>query len=283
MSAGPAHAAEPTDIVINEMMTKSAREPPAGLRTGRRGLRVHRALQPRRRRHRHLRAGPSRPGISLDPASNPLNTAGTFRVFPPDTIVHSHQYFVGSSNVGVFNTVSGQTADFSFAPSGLSSSGENVTLVDAAGATVESFTYSTTSGTWPSLPNGLGPSLELTDPFANPNVGGNWGVSATSVGTPHAQNSSFGPPPPNIANVAANPAGPTPDQDVIVQAKLPKGIVGHAHLQGDVRQRRHRSPSRTTPSAAPTTASTARSIPHQAAGNLIRYKISATTSERLGA
>src|SRR6185436_18629182 len=139
------------------------------------------------------------------------------------TVIHSHQYFVGSSNSAVFNTVSGQTADFSFAPSGLSSSGENVTLVDAAGATVESLTYAA-AGPWPSLPNGLGPSLELTDPFANPTVGGNWGVSATSVGTPHAQNSSFGPPPPNIAGVAANPARPLPTDDVTVQATLPKGI-----------------------------------------------------------
>ena len=157
-------------------------ELPAGLRTGRRGLRVHRALQPRRRRHRHLGLG-LHGGHLPRPGQQPAQR-GRHRARLPRR--HGHPLapvLRRPSNSAVFNTVSGQTADFSFAPSGLSSSGENVTLVDAAGATVESLTYAAASP-WPSLPNGLGPSLELTDPFANPTVGGNWGVSATSVGTP---------------------------------------------------------------------------------------------------
>src|SRR6478736_6641032 len=201
VSAGPAHAADPTDIVINEMMTKACA---ASCQPGYAPVDAAYEfieLYNRGADDIDVSGWAFTAGISLDPASNPLNAAGTVRVFPPGTVIHSHQYFVGSSNGTVFTTVSGQTADFSFAPSGLSSSGETVTLVDAAGATVESLPYAAASP-WPSLPNGLGPSLELTDPFANPAVGGNWGVSATSVGTPHAQNSSFGPPPPAIANVA---------------------------------------------------------------------------------
>ena len=200
------------------------------------------------------------------------------RVFPPGTVIHSHQYFVGSSNSAVFNTVSGQTADFSFAPSGLSSSGENVTLVDAAGATVESLTYAAASP-WPSLPNGLGPSLELTDPFANPTVGGNWGVSATSVGTPHAQNSSFGPPPPNITNVAASPARPLPTDDVTVQATLPKGIAAtltYKVMFGNDVPIAFKDDAGSVGGANDGTYSAV--IPHQPAGNLIRYKISATAN-----
>ena len=200
------------------------------------------------------------------------------RVFPPSTVIHPHQYFVGSSNLAVFNAVSGQTADFSFAPSGLSSSGETVTLVDAAGATVESLTYAA-AAPWPSLPNGLGPSLELTDPFASPADGANWSVSATSVGTPHAQNSSFGPPPPSIANVAASPARPLPTDDVTVQAKLPKGITAtltYKVMFGNDTPIAFKDDAGSVGGANDGTYSAV--IPHQPAGNLIRFKISATAN-----
>ena len=138
VSAGPAHAADPTDIVINEMMTKACA---ASCQAGYAPVDAAYEfieLYNRGADDIDVSGWAFTAGISLDPASNPLNAAGTVRVFPPGTVIHSHQYFVGSSNGAVFNTVSGQTADFSFAPSGLSSSGENVTLVDAAGATVES-------------------------------------------------------------------------------------------------------------------------------------------------
>ena len=278
VSAGPAHAADPTDIVINEMVTKSCA---ASCQAGYAPVDAAYEfieLYNRGADDIDISGWAFTAGISLDPASNPLNAAGTVRVFPPGTVIHSHQYFVGSSNSAVFNTVSGQTADFSFAPSGLSSSGENVTLVDAAAATVESLTYAAASP-WPSLPNGLGPSLELTDPFANPTVGGNWGVSATSVGTPHAQNSSFGPPPPNIANVAATPARPLPTDDVTVQATLPKGIAAtltYKVMFGNDVPIAFKDDAGSVGGANDGTYSAV--IPHQPAGNLIRYKISATAS-----
>ena len=155
VSAGPAHAADPTDIVINEMMTKACAPPPVTnpptVPCGGSGYTPVDAayefieLYNRGADDIDVSGWAFTTGISLDPASNPLNAAGTVRVFPPGTVIHSHQYFVGSSNSTVFTAVSGQTADFSFAPSGLSSSGETVTLVDAAGATVESLTYAAAS------------------------------------------------------------------------------------------------------------------------------------------
>src|SRR5262245_16256187 len=143
VAAGPAHAADPTDIVINEMLTKACAAPTVCAAGYAQTDAAYEFIELYNR-------GPDdidisgwafTAGISLDPTTNPLNAAGTVRVFPAGTVIHSHQYFVGSSNGAVFTTVSGQTADFSFAPSGLSSSGETVTLVDAAGATVESLTY----------------------------------------------------------------------------------------------------------------------------------------------
>jgi hypothetical protein len=122
VSAGPAHAADPTDIVINEMMTKSCA---ASCQAGYAPVDAAYEfieLYNRGADDIDISGWAFTAGISLDPASNPLNAAGTVRVFPPGTVIHSHQYFVGSSNSAVFNTVSGHTADFSFAPSGLSSS-----------------------------------------------------------------------------------------------------------------------------------------------------------------
>ena len=278
VTAGPAHAADPTDLVINEMMTKACAASCQAGYTPVDAAYEFIELYNRGPDDIDISGWAFTAGISLDPASNPLNPAGTVRVFPPGTVIHSHQYFVGSSNGTVFTAVSGQTADFSFAPSGLSSSGETVTLVDAAGATVESLTYAAASP-WPSLPNGLGPSLELTDPFANPTVGGNWGVSATSVGTPHAQNSSFGPPPPNITGVAANPARPLPTDDVTVQATLPKGIAAtltYKVMFGNDVPIAFKDDAGSVGGANDGTYSAV--IPHQPAGNLIRYKITANAN-----
>ena len=181
---------------------------------------------------------------------------------------------MGSSSLAAFNNVSGQVADFSFAASGLSSGGETVTLVDAAGAVVESLAYSAVSP-WPGTPNGLGPSLELTDPFANPTAGGNWGVSATSVGTPHAQNSSFGAPPPNITGVTATPARPTSAEDIVVQATLPKGLAGtltYKVMFGADTPIAFLDNAASVGGANDGTYSAV--IPKQGAGQLVRYKIS---------
>ncbi len=127
----------------------------------------------------------------------------------------------------------------------------------------------------------LGPSLELTDPFAIPTNGGNWGVSATSVGTPHAQNSSFGPPPPNITGVAANPFRPTSAQDITVQATMPKGLAGtltYKVMFGPDTPIPFLDNAASVGGANDGTYSAV--IPKQGAGQLVRFKIATVLGSR---
>ena len=277
VSAGPADAADPTDIVINEMMTKSCAASCAVGYSPVDAAYEFIELYNRGADDIDISGWAFTVGITLDPATNPLNPAGTVRVFPPGTVIHSHQYFVGSSNVSVFNAVSGQTADFAFA-GGLSSSGETITIVDQNGAVVESLLYSSASP-WPNDPDGKGPSLELRDPSGDPTDGTNWGISATSVGTPHAQNSSFGPAAPSIKDVTASPSRPLPTEDVTVQAKMPRGATAtltYKVMFGNDTPILFKDDAASVGGANDGTYSAV--IPHQAAGNLIRYKISATAS-----
>ncbi len=65
----------------------------------------------------------------------------------------------------------------------LSNSGEHIELADAAGEAVLSFTYGTATP-WPASPDGDGPSLELTDPTADPNDPGSWRASDLEGGSP---------------------------------------------------------------------------------------------------
>lgn len=65
----------------------------------------------------------------------------------------------------------------------LSNSGEHVELVDAAGETILEFTYGTESP-WPATADGDGPSLELVDVAADPNLPESWQASALDGGSP---------------------------------------------------------------------------------------------------
>ena len=83
--------------------------------------------------------------------------------------------------------IAGQWGD-PLAPDGgsnLSNGGERI-LITAADATfIRDFVYDD-GGAWPEVPDGDGPSLELTNPYALPDhtVGSNWRASTAPAGTP---------------------------------------------------------------------------------------------------
>ena len=69
----------------------------------------------------------------------------------------------------------------------LSNSGEQVTLVDATGAIIQSFTYAddqTTTPPWPSAPHGQGPSLTVVNVNGIYDDPANWVASTAPLGTP---------------------------------------------------------------------------------------------------
>ncbi len=61
---------------------------------------------------------------------------------------------------------------------GLSNSGEAIVLMNNAGQQVDSVYYKT-GGVWPAAANGYGPSLSLTDPFADNSDAANWKPETT--------------------------------------------------------------------------------------------------------
>ena len=102
-------------------------------------------------------------GIALDPASNADGA------FPAGTIIPAGGYLVGAADPSAYQGTYGRAANFSFAGSGLSSNGEEVTLrtasatVDANAPVVDDVSYGV-AAPWPTSPRGGGPSLELVDP-----------------------------------------------------------------------------------------------------------------------
>jgi hypothetical protein len=65
----------------------------------------------------------------------------------------------------------------------LADGGERLTLVDASGNVILSFTYSD-SGDWPGRADGVGSSLEIVNPRGDYEDAGNWDPSAEYLGSP---------------------------------------------------------------------------------------------------
>jgi hypothetical protein len=70
-----------------------------------------------------------------------------------------------------------------FGGANLSNSGETISLLDAGGGVILSFSYGDASP-WPAAADGQGPSLELIDPLGSPGNPANWRASAAPGGSP---------------------------------------------------------------------------------------------------
>ena len=80
-------------------------------------------------------------------------TAGVGGVLPAGSVIPAGGRYVGSPDPVRFEAVYGFAPDFVYTGS-LSNSGEEVTLADAALATVDTVTYADT-GEWPAAPDGM--------------------------------------------------------------------------------------------------------------------------------
>ena len=134
-----------------------------------------------------------------------LNLAGfsfqgiTF-VFPSPAYLQPGQTLVlaSAANPAAFASRYPGVAVFGWFAGSLSNSGERIALLDSASATVVSVDYKDSAG-WPTAPDGLGYSLEIIDPHADPDDPANWRASSALNGSP-----SVGPSPAALPAVRLN-------------------------------------------------------------------------------
>ena len=151
-----------------------------------------------------------------------------------------------------------------------------MTLVDAAAAVVDTVTYAD-ADPWPTAPDGTGPSLELRGLAYDNTRPENWGPSTVVGGTPRTVNSIDGTPPQLKARaVTVAPQQPDPGQAIAVSAQLPAGSV--ATLKYKVMFAADVVVPFLDDDASPGGAGDGTfggTIPGQAAGRLVRWRIEA--------
>ncbi|MBK8732821.1 MAG: lamin tail domain-containing protein [Actinomycetales bacterium] len=203
-------------------------------------------------------------------------SAGVTAVLPAGTVIPAGGYFVLSPSAASFTTLYGFAPDAIYTGK-LSNSGEAVTLVDAAGQVVDTVSY-LDAAPWAATPDGTGPSLELRGLWFDNTDPANWGASTVRGGTPKAVNSIDGTaPPPKVIDLAATPVKPAPGESVTISARLPMGSV--ATLTSAVMFDAAVTVPFLDDAASPGGAGDgvyAATIPGQAAGLLVRYRIDAT-------
>ena len=203
-------------------------------------------------------------------------TAGVTAVFAAGTVVPANGYFVVAKDAGQFQTTHGFAPDAVYGGN-LSNGGETVTLVDAALNVVDTVTYADVAP-WPSTPDGTGPTLELRDLTLDNSLPDSWGPSLTAAGTPGAKNSIDGTAQaPVVAELKATPARPAAGQPVTVSARLRPGST--AQLTYKVMFGSDVVAPFLDDAASPGGAGDgvySGTIPGQATGSLIRYRIDAS-------
>jgi chitodextrinase len=201
-------------------------------------------------------------------------TAGVTGTLPPGSVIPSGGYFVVAKDAPAFLAAHGFAADAAYGGN-LSNGGETVSLSNGA-TVIDSVSYLDTDP-WPPAPDGNGPSLELRGLLFDNTLPENWGPSTVAGGTPRAKNSLDGTaPPPRITQVVATPRQPDPAQAVTVTARLPIGST--ATLDYKVMFDAEVSVAFLDDAASPGGSGDGNysgTIPGQAAGQLVRYRISA--------
>jgi len=110
---------------------------------------------------------------------------GVTHTFPATTTIAAGQYFVGAFDSSAFRNRFGFNADFVWTSGGLSNGGEDITIVDNFGRTVDSVDFKDVAP-WPSgsgagQPDGGGSSIVLCDSTSDNNLGSNWFAATSAV------------------------------------------------------------------------------------------------------
>ena len=203
--------------------------------------------------------------------------------FPAGTVLTGGERIALTSDQSTFTAAYGSAADFSFAGTGLSNGGEQVTLVDAAAVVVDDVLYDD-APPWSVAPDGAGPSLELTDLAADNSQADAWAASLVDGGTPRAPNSVEGTPQATVTQVTATPNQPGAGAPVQVSARLSPATT--ATMTYKVMEAAAVTVPMADDTASPGGAGDgvfAATIPGGAAGDLLRYRIDAARGSALGA
>ncbi len=120
--------------------------------------------------------------------------------FPPNTILPPGQSMVIASGLspGSFAARYPGVMVAGYFTANLSNGGERLAIRDGNGRIVLSVDYDDENG-WPAAADGGGPSLEIIDPFGDPDDPANWRASASNNGTPGTVT-----PPPALSLVRLN-------------------------------------------------------------------------------
>ncbi|MCA9260593.1 MAG: lamin tail domain-containing protein, partial [Planctomycetales bacterium] len=115
-----------------------------------------------------------------------VDFASTAYVIANGTTLDPGEYLVIARDPMVFETVYGSGINVlptGYATANLSNGGETITLLTSSGTEVFSVAYDDVAP-WPTEPDGAGPSLEIIDPYGDPNDPANWRASALDGGSP---------------------------------------------------------------------------------------------------
>jgi hypothetical protein len=125
---------------------------------------------------------------------------GVTYTFPPQTYLAPGQILVLGSDTspGNWNARYPGVTAFGRFDGHLANSGEKLTVLDANRNVVCAVDYSNKGG-WPKAADGLGCSLEIIDPWGDPDAPANWRASAAADGTPGAPAA-----PPALGSVVLN-------------------------------------------------------------------------------
>ncbi len=166
-------------------------------------------------------------------------TKGVSFTFPAGTVIPAHGYLVVTADPAKFSAAHpGYTGLLRGPWTGtLANGGEKVQLSDAAGTAMDDVTYADEGGwatrvrsdlsfthrgwEWEALHDGLGRSLEKTNPEAHDSTGQFWRPSTADGGTPGAPNSTVGTTPVfRILDVRHTPAVPKTTDTVTIRFKV---------------------------------------------------------------
>ncbi|MFM1943857.1 MAG: hypothetical protein RI897_2839, partial [Verrucomicrobiota bacterium] len=142
-----------------------------------------------------------------------LRLQGVDFTFPVGSTIQAGQSIVIASNLdpAAFAQRYPQVTVSGFFNGSLANDGERITLLDPHGAVIHSVTYDD-SFPWPATADGQGPSLELSDPYADPNAPGSWFASSNPLGSPGTANPIPATPRVLLSEILTENLGTTPHE-----------------------------------------------------------------------